>query len=403
MALSDTWLRANVGKPIDKSIEKTDRDGMSVRVSTKGKIVFQMRFWHGGKQCRLDIGTYPLISLKQARELLIKFKSDVEQGHDPRVTKKISKQANIDAITVNDLFYLWHKEYCVKNKKQHNEIRRSFEIHLLPKLGALPVEKVSTPEWCDLFDLKLKESSAITDRLLVNSKQMLSWAVRRRLITNNVLQSITAKADFNITKKSTTRILSDNEIKMLWTALNESKISIKNRLFVKLCLIYACRNGELILSHKSDFDFDSMVWTIPASNHKGGKKSKKPILRPIINKITPLIIELFALSKGDFLLTNADDESRFNTNAGVALPYRINQWLRKNKGYEMAHWSLHDLRRTARTHFSTLCQPHIAEIMLGHSLPREWGTYDQYSYLNEQREAYEAWVGKLGVIVGGVI
>jgi hypothetical protein len=55
--------------------------------------------------------------------------------------------------------------------------------------------------------------------------------------------------------------------------------------------------------------------------------------------------------------------------APLALPYNIMQWLRRHEEYEMKHWSIHDLRKTARTNFSTLTEPHIAEIMLGHKLP----------------------------------
>lgn len=399
MALSDTWLRTNVGKVIEKSIEKTDRDGLSARVSIKGKIVFQMRFWHGGKQCRMDLGSYPAMTLKQARDELVRFKAELEKGHDPRVIKKLVKQGNIDAITVSQLFYAWYKAYCEVNKKGHKEIKRSFELYLLPVLGALPVDRVTALMWCDVFDKRVKESESITERLLVNSKQMLNWAVRRSLCAENVLQHIMPKADFNIVKRTCNRILTDEEIKMLWYSLEHSRMAAKNKIFVKLCLIYACRNGELRLARKTDFDFDAMVWTIPATNHKAGKKSKKPLYRPITENIKPLLLELFDLSEGDYLLTNAGEKTQFSTNAGVSLPYHINQWLRKNADYEMKHWSLHDLRRTARTHFSSLCQPHIAEIMLGHTLPGEWMTYDQYAYLDEQRAAYSAWVDKLMGIV----
>ena len=88
--------------------------------------------------------------------------------------------------------------------------------------------------------------------------------------------------------------------------------------------------------------------------------------------------------------------------APLALPYNIRQWLRRHKDYEMAHWSIHDLRKTARTNFSTLTDPHIAEIMLGHRLPGSWQVYDFYDYLPEQKMAYQAWWERLmGIVEGG--
>lgn len=61
---------------------------------------------------------------------------------------------------------------------------------------------------------------------------------------------------------------------------------------------------------------------------------------------------------------------------------------RRYLGIEMEHWTLHDLRRTARTNFSELTEPHIAEIMLGHKLPGIWQVYDRHDYIEEQRRAY---------------
>jgi hypothetical protein len=62
----------------------------------------------------------------------------------------------------------------------------------------------------------------------------------------------------------------------------------------------------------------------------------------------------------------------------------------------MAHWSVHSLRKTARTNFSSLTsQPHVAEIMLGHKLPKNWRIYDGHTYLKEQAGVYAAWWQRL--------
>lgn len=81
MALTDTWLRANLNKRVESAFEVSDRDGMSARVSSSGKIVFQVRFTHNKKRCRMDIGVYPVISLKQARESVIKIKGPGNHHH----------------------------------------------------------------------------------------------------------------------------------------------------------------------------------------------------------------------------------------------------------------------------------------------------------------------------------
>ena len=366
MALSDSWLKANSGKKREKRIEKTDRDGLSVRVTPHGKIIFQIRYRYSGKLARLDIGTYPLMALKDARTESQRLRARLEQGHDPRVIKQLEKQAIATADSVEDLFRHWYHAYCKKNKKSHHEILRSFELYVFPKIGKLPAEQITFHHWLDLLENRAQKTPSIAERILSNGKQMLKWAVRRRLISSNVIADINAVEDLNVKKGVGTRSLNDEEIKLTWLAVNKSRMSPKNKLFLKLCLFYGCRNGELRVSEKSHFDFDKAVWTVPAENHKLGKVTKKPLLRPIIPEVAPLIAEAFALS-GDsqYVFTNRDAEKVMGQSAPIALPYGVMQYLRRHHNFEMEHWSVHDLRKTARTNFSTLTDPHIAEIMLG--------------------------------------
>lgn len=396
MAITDAWLKANSGKPRAAREEKADREALSVRVTPKGKITFQLRYRYDGRPCRLDLGTYPLMSLKDARAEAQRLRAQMEQGHDPRVVRQLEKQAIIHADSVESLFRQWYAAYCKGNKKGHHEILRSFEIHVFPRIGKLPVAKVTLHEWLALLEEQATARPGIAERILVNAKQMLKWGVKRQLLSEHPLANINAKEDLQIKKVAGSRSLSDEEIRQVWKAIEHSRMATKNKLFLKLCLIYGCRNGELRLSEKGHFDLEKMVWIVPPENHKLGKTSGKPLLRPITPEIEALLAQAMALSKGSkYLFTNSGTNKPMGTGAPLQLPYNLMQWLRRHEKYEMAHWSVHDLRNTARTNFSTLTEPHIAEIMLGHKLPGSWQVYDQYDYLPEQAAAYSAWCQRL--------
>ena len=103
------------------------------------------------------------------------------------------------------------------------------------------------------------------------------------------------------------------------------------------------------------------------------------------------------------MFTNTGSEEAMQTSAPLALPYNVMQWLRRHERYEMEHWSIHDLRKTARTNFSSLTEPHIAEIMVGHRLPSSWRAYDHYDYLPEQAKSLDAWVDRLDAIVPSAV
>lgn len=398
MPITDAWLKANHGKQRDSVIEKADRDSMSARVSAKGKIIFQLRFRIGGKLNRVDIGTYPLMGLKEAREKASGYRAELAKGIDPRIVKRLEIEKNMSVDLLESLYRKWHDSYCLENKKLAHEILRSFEIHIFPVLGMLPVDKISTDRWMTLIESIKQESPAIAERILINAKQMLSWAKRRNLIDNHQLLEITAKRDLSIIKTPGHRSLDDTEIKMLLLALDHSRIAFKNRIFIKLCLIYGCRNGELRVATKQNFDFVSGIWTVPPTDHKTGLKTKQPLIRPIIEETRELIVQAMALSDSEYLFNNEGSSEPMGRRAPLSIPYNLRQWLRKNHQYEMAHWSVHDLRKTARTNFSTLTQPHIAEIMLGHSLPGEWRTYDHHHYLDEQAECLKKWIERINKI-----
>lgn len=404
MAITESWLKANHSKARTKSLVKSDRDGVCVRVSPKGKITYSLRYYYNGKQTTADIGTYPLMTLKEARTENQRLRKKLEQGHDPKVVRQLERQAMIAAKSLEGLFDLWYESYCIKNKKGHFEIRRSFEIHVFGKggFGHLPADKVSLHTWLELLERLAETTPAIAERILVNAKQMLKFAVKRKLIPANPLSDIYAKEDLQIKKRSVDRHLSDEEIKMVWLAIDRSRITPKNKLFVKLCLIYGCRNGELRQSKKTDFDFEKKIWTIPPENHKLGKSTEKPLLRPITPTIEGYLKEAFELSAGSsHVFTNDGSDEVLGVRAPLAIPYNIMQYLRRKESFEIEHFSMHDLRRTCRSNLSSITEFHVAEIMLGHSIGRIVQTYDQYDYLKEQAEAYEKWCKRIFEIVEG--
>ena len=331
MALSDRWLKANNGKTRPAVEEVKDRDNMGVRVSPLGKITFQMRYRYDGKHHRLDLGSYPKMSLKEARIELDRLRKELEQGHNPKIIRKLEKQELINADTLESIFRQWYESYCKKNKKMHHEICRSFELYVLPVIGDLPAEKITLHQWLAILEEHAEKRPAIADRLLTNSKQMLKWAVKRQLIPFNVLTEMNAREDLQIKKISGDRSLSDEEVKLVWLAINESRMAAKNKLYLKLCLVLGCRNGELRLSEKVHFDLEAMVWTVPPENHKLGKSSGKPLLRPIIPAVKELVEEAIALSsEGDYLFNNSGTNEPMGQGAPLQLPYNIMQWLRRH-------------------------------------------------------------------------
>ncbi|MFW2149067.1 tyrosine-type recombinase/integrase [Acinetobacter sp. TY1] len=395
MSLTDAWLKNNNGKVRDKTEEVADRDSMSVRISPKGKIVFQLRYRFAGKAERLDLGTYPHLSLKDARIKANEMRSLLDKGQNPKIEIRVQQQKYINASTLKEVFDDWYESYCVKKKSSAADIRTSFELHVFPKIGDLPIDRITLQQWLAVLEELAEEKPSIAERILTNAKQVLKWAKKRELLIVNALSDIYAKEDLGIEKNRVNRILDDEEITMVLMAIDESKILPKNKIFLKLCLMFGCRNGELRKAKKQDFDLKKKVWIVPVENNKVGKKTGREIIRPILPEMEDLIIEAMEHNNSEYFLTNDNADTPMGNGASIALPANVMERLRRHHDYHMKHWTLHDLRRTARTNFSAFTSRDVAELMIGHVMPGEQGTYDYYEYIPQQTEAYTKWLDKL--------
>lgn len=401
MALSDAALRAMLGKEYEKVQVKTDRDGLSARVSCKGKVTFQYRYRWNGKGERVDLGTYPATSLKEAREVAMRLRGELEKNRNPRLLKRTAREDAVSALTVEEVIRTWIEKYGVENKPEHHDVLRSFEIHVFPCLGRVPHEDASICMWLNVLEPLALAKPSIVIRLLTNAKQAHNWALRRQLTKTTPLSDLRL-ADLGIALTPRERVLSSDEIVTIFRAMEASRLAPKFQLLVKLCLLFGCRVGELSNAEKSHFDFEKKIWSIPPTHHKTGKRTRKPLLRPVIPEAEEMLKELFGQSPHSrFAMANIKRDVPQTRSSLIDIPPRIRQSARRHLSTEMEHWTLHDLRRTARTNFSVLTEPHVAEIMLGHKLPGVWQVYDRYSYIDEQRRAYSMWWARVTAWVYG--
>lgn len=104
VALTDDWLKANNGKGRGALEERSDRDGLGVRLAPNGKITYQLRYRYDGGARRLDLGSYPLLPLKEASVEAQRLRAQIEQGHDPMIVRLLEKQAILEADSIESLF-----------------------------------------------------------------------------------------------------------------------------------------------------------------------------------------------------------------------------------------------------------------------------------------------------------
>lgn len=394
MALTDSWLKANNGRPVDKEYVKSDRDGLSVRVSEKGRLSFQIRYRHLNKPKKIVIGNYPEMSLKAARDKAMLLRGDLKLGKDPGKSIIAEKLKHSGRVTI-DLLWVQYYEAILLGRIQNPEQRqRTYEIHIKPVYGKALAEDIPVSEWVKVLQKIAKKKPSIADRLLTDLRRMYHHGIRFHEITLNPLADISAAFDLRIEKKEGSRVLSEDEIKIILEAVKYTRNHPALKTMFRLCLFFGCRVGELRLSERDHFKND--LWIVPAENHKTGRKIGRELVRPLLSEIRPEIERQANLSTHKSrVFVRPDGITELHDRAHLDMPYSLMNWIDRQYGIKMDHFSVHDLRRTARTFFSEITEPHIAEIMLGHSLPKIWRTYDKYYYLDEQRAAYREWYSRL--------
>jgi integrase len=130
-------------------------------------------------------------------------------------------------------------------------------------------------------------------------------------------------------------------------------------------------------------EFDNGSWTLPAERNKTKVELVRPLSRAAIAALPEKI--------GEFVFT-VDGRAAIN---GLHKPRR-----RLDEASGTSGWTLHDLRRTARSLMSRagVASDH-AERCLGHVIGGVRGVYDRHEYYEEKRRAFEALAAQIDRIV----
>ncbi|GLP95331.1 tyrosine-type recombinase/integrase [Paraferrimonas sedimenticola] len=398
--LTDSYLKSIHLKPT-KPFEKADKQGLSVRVSALGAITFQYRYRLKSKRGeimemqRLRIGSYPELSLAEARRKHRVLQQVRDEGFDPAKWQDNERKKNSDELTLNETFHRYYKAKVEGELQNPKLLVYQYDRHVKPILGERYVNSIRLWEWMDVFDGIAAKTPPTASATLSFMRNCLRWALKRQICDDNPLVHVRAGDDLGVVLNSCDRVLNRTELHWLLRACDSGDLERQHSDTLLFLLYTGCRGAELCRSFKSWFNMDTQVWRIPANSHKAGKKTKKDLIHPIIDEWKPFLQAMLDRYPGDRLIT-----TRWGDPLGKVYfhTHRASQmaiaWIKEHGG-EIAHFTAHDLRRTARTNFSDFTTTDIAEIMLGHSITGVRAVYDKSEYLKPQAEAYSKWWARL--------
>jgi integrase len=274
--------------------------------------------------------------------------------------------------------------------------RRHLDKYLLPKLGRTAAVDVTPADIARVIDeLKGRAPTAAND-LLRFTRRIFAFGVRRRMVPSNPASDFSPRLDGGGTERPRCRALNLDELAQLFEKIRETpSFDAENALAVKLLLALCVRKGELLGARWAEFDLDGStplgaVWRLAASRTKSGTSLDIPLVPAVVGWMREIRGRdadseyLFAMRRRD-RRTRVPHVGRDTVNAALQ---RVKHSLRP--------FTLHDLRRTARTQLAALgVRREVAERCLGHSIRGVEGTYDRHDYFKERRAALEQWTAVL--------
>jgi integrase len=266
------WVAA-VASPATGQLDYFDTKppGIGLRVTPRGRKTWFIMYRSGGRLRRLALGTYPALSLADARQQAMTARHTVAQGEDPALHKQTLRHAPTVEIIAQQYLDLYAKVH----KKSWRADARLLAKEVLPQWGRRKASEISRRDVLALLDWLVERGAPIqANRVLALVRKLFNWAISRDVLAYNPCFQV--KAPGKETQRD--RVLEEDEIRAVWDAC-EALHPLFSAYF-KLRLLTAQRAGEVRTMRWEDVDLATGWWTIPARITKNGLAHRVPLSGP---------------------------------------------------------------------------------------------------------------------------
>ncbi|MBU6257920.1 MAG: tyrosine-type recombinase/integrase [Burkholderiales bacterium] len=404
--ITDRQLKAWLAEGnVDRSVGEGLTFVASATAAQAGKASWILRYRLNGRGREKVLGRYPELSLKVAREQARQDRKQIERGIDVSAAKQAARAASIGVPTTERLTEAWFARYIKPRYKHPEVVERVLRKHIVPVIGKIAVPDVQ-PVHVDevLMRIVARGAPTVANDALRYMTRMFKMAVRNQWIERNPaaeFELIDAGGD----EVARDRWLSLDELRQLSKAMrNTPNFGRENELAIWLLLALCVRKMELLSARWDAFDLQAGVWTLAKENTKTGAAIRIPLSEPVINWLAEA--KVFSFGKpyvfpARRLVHRRMGVARVNRYEHVGAD-TLNVALKRLKLLDIEHFTVHDMRRTARTHLARLgIDRFVAERSLNHKLGNIEGIYDSHDYFAERRAALGAWSALLAEVERG--
>lgn len=390
--LTDTAIRK--AKPGPKPTKLRDGGGLYVQLNPDGS-----RWWRWdyrrpvtGKRNTLSLGTYPEVSLADARGRQAEARRLLASGIDPGEHRKAAKVAGVEKAA--NSFEVVTREWLGKQKWVESyrcKVVARMDNDVFPWIGGRPVAELAAPDFLRVAR-RIEERGAIESahRIMQNCGQVMRYAVATGRTDRNPVADLRGALAPPM-ERHHAAITDPRELGGLLRAIDGYAGDASTRAALRLAPLVFVRPGELRHAEWSEIDFDAGEWNIPA--HK--MKMREPHLVPLSSQAVAILRDLQPLTgHRQYVFPGGRSPKRpLSDNALTAALRRM--------GFDKETMTAHGFRATARTLLDEVLgwRPDLIEHQLAHAVRDPNGrAYNRTSHLPERRKMMQAWADYLDAL-----
>lgn len=377
-------------KATDKDLTLHDGDGLFLLVKTSGKKLWRFRYQRPATKRRtmMGLGTFPALSLAEARSLRAEYLSLLVRGIDPQTQAEQAveqQQVAIDSIFSN-VAANWFAIKCNSITSDYaKDIWRSLDKDIFPSIGKIPVQELKARTLVEALEpIKARGALETVRRLVQRINEIMIYAVNTGLIDANPATGIGMA--FEKLRKQNMPTLRPEELPKLMRSLAMSNLSVPTRCLIEWQLLTLVRPSEASGTRWVEIDLDAKLWAIPAERMKAKREHIVP-LSPQALEILEVMKPISANREHVFPSRNDPHKAMNSQTANAAL---------KRIGYS-GKLVAHGLRSLASTILNEEeFNPDVIEAALAHSDRNEIRkTYNRALYLTQRVELLNWWGNKV--------
>ncbi|WP_294615470.1 integrase domain-containing protein [uncultured Gilliamella sp.] len=269
--MTDTQIKN--AKPQSKDYPIYDGNGLLLLIKSTGTKIWQFRYYRPitNNRTTVSFGSYPEVSLQQARKQRDEARELIKQGIDLQEHKAEQEQRKHEEITstFKKIATEWFKVKSGKglSEKTLKGTWNSLELHLFPYIGNKSIFKLKAKDFIKTMEpLRANGKLETIKRLCQRINEIMFYAVNIGLIDVN--PAVKIKDAFESPIKGQMPTINAQDLPEFMQSLAMARIELQTRCVIEWQLLTMTRPNEAVGAKWQEIDFDNCLWIIPAEKMK---------------------------------------------------------------------------------------------------------------------------------------